>query len=126
MTAASSPTFSNAFAVSPAGQNSVLGDAAAAPPGTPVPAGTVMLVWSRLDAVGELGDRVQASIRPPGGPFGPPEDVSDLDRARISAVAFDFNAHRWTTVWSQRIGPDGPGVPLAQITTFARSSTRPG
>jgi hypothetical protein len=29
-------------------------------------------------------------------------------------------------VWSQRIGPDGTGVPLTQITTFARSSTRPG
>ncbi len=126
MTAAASPTFSDALAVSPAGQSSVLGDAAAAPLGTPVPGGTVMLVWSHLDAVGELGDRVQAAIRPPNGPFGAPEDVSDLDRARVPAVAFDFNARRWTTVWSQRIGADGPGVPLNQITTFARASTRPG
>jgi hypothetical protein len=126
MTAASSPTFSDAFGVSPAGQSSVLGDAAAAPPGTPVPGGTVMLAWSRLDAVGELGDRVQAAIRPPDGPFGPAEDVSDLDRARLPAVAFDFSGHRWTALWSQRIGPDQPGVPLNQITTFARSSTRPG
>ncbi len=126
LTAESSPTFSDAFVVSPAGQSSVLGDAAAVPPGTSVPAGTAMLVWSRLDAVGELGDRVQASVRPPRGPFGAPEDVSDLDRARIPALAFDFDANRWTTVWSQRIGPDAPGVPLAQITTFARSSTRPG
>ena len=104
----------------------MLGDAAAAPIGTQVPGGTTMLVWSVLDAVGEVGNRVQAAIRPPGGAFGAPEDVSDLDRARLPAVAFDFNAHRWTTVWSQRIGPDEPGVPLSQITTFARSSTRPG
>jgi hypothetical protein len=112
--------------VSPAGQNSVLGDAAAASIGTPVPGGTTMLVWSNLDAVGEVGTQVQAAIRPPGGSFSAPEDVSDLDRARLPAVAFDFNAHRWVSVWSQRIGPDGTGIPLAQITTFARSSARPG
>ncbi len=112
--------------VSPAGQSSVLGDAAAAPLGTPVAGGTTMLVWSVLDAVGELGNHVQAAIRPPGGSFAPAEDVSDLDRARLPAVAFDSNGHRWTTLWSQRMGPDGPGVPLSQITTFARSSTRPG
>jgi hypothetical protein len=96
------------------------------PLGAQVPAGTTMLVWSNLDAVGEVGNHVQTAIRPPAGPFGAPEDVSDLDRARLPAVAFDFTSHRWTTVWSQRIGPDGTGVPLTQITTFARSSTRPG
>ena len=58
-------------------------------------------------------------------PFGAPEDVSDLDRARLPDVAFDPIGHRWTAVWSQRIGPD-QGVPLTQITTFLRSSTRPG
>jgi hypothetical protein len=126
MTAAASPNFTSPFAVSPAGQSSVLGDATFAPAGAPVPGGTTMLVWSNLDAVGETGDHVQAAIRPPGGPFGAPEDVSDLDRARLPAVAFDFKSARWTTVWSQRIGPDGPGVPLNQVTTFARSSTRPG
>ena len=47
-------------------------------------------------------------------------------RARLPAVAFDFNGRRWTAVWSQRIGPDKPGVPQSQITTFARSATRPG
>jgi hypothetical protein len=52
--------------------------------------------------------------------------VSDLDRARLPALAFDFKSERWTTVWSQRIGPDQPGVPLNQITTFLRSATRPG
>jgi hypothetical protein len=120
------PRFGDLFGISPAAQNSVLGDAAAAPPGTPLTAGTTMFVWSRLDAVGELGDRVQAAIRPPGGPLGPIQDLSDLDRARLPAVAFDFKSVRWTAVWSQRIGPDAPGVPLAQVTTFARAATRPG
>lgn len=118
--------FGAPFAVSPAGQHSVLGVAASVPLGARLPGGTVLLAWSRLDAPGELGDRVQAALRPPGGSFGPPEDVSDLDRARLPAVAFDSNSSRWTAVWSQRIGPDQPGVPLNQITTFARSSTRPG
>jgi hypothetical protein len=111
--------------VSPAGEQAVLGDAESIPIGTPLPAGTVMAVWSRLDAVGELGDRVRAALRPPGGQFGPPEDVSDLDRARLPDIAFDFTSRRWTAVWSQRIGPD-QGVPPNQVTTFLRSSTRPG
>jgi hypothetical protein len=117
--------FGAPFDVSPAGEQAVLGDAESIPIGTPLPAGTVMAVWSRLDAVGEVGDRVRAAVRPPGGAFGPPEDVSDLDRARLPDLAFDFMGRRWTVVWSQRIGPD-QGVPLNQITTFARSSTRPG
>jgi hypothetical protein len=117
--------FGTPFDVSPPGEQAVLGAAASIPVGTPLPAGTAMAVWSRLDAVGELGDSVRAAIRPPGGSFGAPEDVSDLDRARLSDVAFDFVGRRWTAVWSQRIGLD-VGVPLTQITTFLRSSTRPG
>ena len=68
---------------------------------------------------------MRAAVRSPGGTFGAPEDVSDLDRARVPDVAFDPVGLRWTAVWSQRIGPD-QGVPLNQITTFLRSSTRPG
>jgi hypothetical protein len=117
--------FGGAFDVSPAGEQAVLGAAASIPPGTTIPAATVMVVWSRLDAVGEVGDHVRAALRPPGGSFGAPEDVSDLDRARAPDVAFDLVGLRWTAVWSQRIGPD-QGVPLNQITTFLRSSTRPG
>jgi hypothetical protein len=112
--------------VSPFGQSSVLGDVAVAPSGTPVPAGTVMLAWSKLDAVGELGDRVQTAIWHPDGPLALPENVSDLDRARLPAVAFDFKGVRWTSLWSQRIGPETPGAPAANVTTFARAATRPG
>ena len=62
--------FGAPFDVSPPGEQAVLGDADAIPAGTQCPAGTVMVVWSRLDAVGEVGDRVRAALRPPGGAFG--------------------------------------------------------
>lgn len=113
--------FRSPFDVSPQAESSVLSDVASGPR-----SGAVMFVWSRLDAVGELGDRVRARIFAPGAGFRDAEDVSDLDRARLPAVAFDFTSQRWTAVWSQRIGPDGPGVPQNQITTFLRSATRPG
>jgi hypothetical protein len=106
--------------ISPPGEQAVLGDAAVGSPGN------IIVIWSRLDAVAELGDRVRAAVRPAGGSFTEPEDVSDFDRARLPAVAFDPVSKRWTAVWSQRIGPDQPGVPLNQITTFLRSATRPG
>jgi hypothetical protein len=118
-------TFGPPADVSPPGEQAVLGGAAVSSQAAGTAAGSVMVLWSRLDAVGELGDRVRASVRPPGGQFGGPEDVSDLDRARLPDVAFDPIGNRWTSVWSQRIGPD-QGVPLNQITTFLRSSTRPG
>jgi hypothetical protein len=119
--------FSDPFGVSPLDQSSVLGDVAVAPPeATGAAPGTMMFVWSRLDAVGELGDRVQARTLLPGHEPGPVEDVSELDRARLPAVAFDFSAQRWTAVWSQRLGPETPAVPLAQVTTFARFAARPG
>ena len=113
--------------VSPPGEQAVLGDAGAVPAsseGVAVPH-TVVVVWSRLDAVREVGDRIRAAVRLPGGTFGPPEDVSDLDRARLPDLAFDHRLHRWTAVWSQRMGPD-QGVPQSQITTFLRFATRPG
>jgi len=113
--------FTPQFDVSPITESAVLSDVASG-----APDGAVMFAWSRLDAVGELGDRIRARIRTPQGGFGDPEDVSDLDRARLPAVAYDARSNRWTSVWSQRIGPDGPGVPLEQITTYLRSSTRPG
>ena len=120
--------FSSSFGISHQDQSAVLGDVSVAGPAGPtIPPGSVMFVWSRLDAVGELGDRVQArTLLLPSGEFGPVEEVSDLERARLPAVAVDTPSQRWTAVWSQRIGPDQPGVPLDQITTFLRSATRPG
>jgi hypothetical protein len=120
--------FSSSFGISHQDQSAVLGDVSIAGPiGPTIPQGLVMFAWSRLDAVGELGDRVQArTLLLPSGELGAVEDVSDLDRARLPAVAVDVPAQRWTAVWSQRIGPDQPGVPLGQITTFLRSATRSG
>ena len=111
--------------LSPPGEQAVLGDVAAGTSAGPNPLPAAMILWSSLDAVGELGDRVRASLRTPGQTFLAAEDVSDLDRARLPDVSFDHSTRSWTAVWSQRIGLD-VGVPQAQITTFLRSSTRPG
>jgi hypothetical protein len=46
------------------------------------------------------------------------------DRARSPAAAFDPVSGNPTVVWSQRIGPDGPTVPIDQIQTVLRASTR--
>jgi hypothetical protein len=86
--------------------------------------GEAIVVWSRLDDVGEVGTSVLAGYRPPAGPNTGEELVSRGDRARVPAVAFDPESGLPTAVWSQREGPDGPGVPLEQIRTFLRASTR--
>jgi hypothetical protein len=82
------------------------------------------VVWSRLDAVAEVGTAVLAGYLPPSGAYSGEEQVSRGDRARTPAVAFNPRTGGPTAVWSQREGPDGPGVPLAQIRTFLRSSDR--
>jgi hypothetical protein len=87
-------------------------------------AGEAIVVWSRLDAVGEVGTVVLAGYLAPGGGYGGEEQVSRGDRARKPAVAFDLSTGHPTVVWSQREGPDGPGVPLANVRTFLRASTR--
>jgi hypothetical protein len=82
------------------------------------------VVWSRLDAVAELGDVVLAGYLPPDGSYQGEEQVSLGDRARLPYAAFNPITGLPTAVWSQRVGPDGPGVPLAQIQTFVRASDR--
>lgn len=86
--------------------------------------GEALVVWSRLDVVGEVGTNVLAGYQPPGGRFTGEEQVSHGDRAREPAVAFNPRTGLPTAVWSQREGPDGPGVPLEQVHTFLRASTR--
>ena len=70
--------------------------------------GEALVVWSRLDAVGELGTAVLAGYLPAGGAYGGEEQVSTGDRARKPAVAFNPRTRLPTAVWSQREGPDGP------------------
>lgn len=100
------------------GYDAVVGDLA-----TSRRAGEAIVVWSRLDAVGEVGTSVLAEYLAPDGRYGGEEQVSRGDRARQPAIAFDPSGVP-TAVWSQREGPDGPGVPLAQVQTFLRASTR--
>jgi hypothetical protein len=98
-------------------------DAAVGDLATTLPAGHALVVWSRLDSVGELGDVVFAGDVV-GTAYAGEEQVSVGDRVRKPAVAFNPQTDRATVVWSQRQGPDGPGVPLDQIRTFVRASTR--
>jgi hypothetical protein len=83
-----------------------------------------LVVWSRLDALGEVGDVVQAGYLSATGAYGGEERVSIGDRARAQAAAFDPLTGFPTAVWFQREGPDAPGVPIEQIRTFVRASTR--
>lgn len=82
-----------------------------------------LVVWARLDVVGELGTQVLAGPIAADGYAGE-EAVSDADRARLPAAAFDPVTGAPTVVWSQRIGPDGPGVPVAEVRTVLRAATR--
>jgi hypothetical protein len=86
--------------------------------------GEALVAWARLDAAGQIGSEVRAGLIAPGGAYAGEEIVSDPDRARIPAAAFDPVSGNPTIVWSQRIGPDGPGVPIAQVQTVLRASTR--
>jgi hypothetical protein len=111
--------FGRQIDVSPPGEPATLGDVESTPDGA------VLAIWTRLDAAGKTGDRVRAALRGPGGSFGIPEDVSDLDRAQLHPdVAFDRDSRRWAAVWAQTIGPEGRPEP--EITRYVRSSTRPG
>jgi hypothetical protein len=87
-------------------------------------AGEAIVVWSRLDDASEVGTNVLAGYLPPTGGYPGEELISRGDRARVPAVAFDPGSGLPTAVWSQREGPDDPGVPLEQIRTFLRASTR--
>jgi hypothetical protein len=86
--------------------------------------GEAIVAWSRLDAVGELGTSVLAGTFAPDGAYLGEEQVSTGDRARKPAVALNPRSNLPTVVWSQREGPDGPGVPPEQVRAFLRASTR--
>jgi hypothetical protein len=88
------------------------------------PDGDLVIVWSRLDAVGEVGTSILANYRGRAGNYSGEEQVSNADRAHLPAVAFDPSTGFPTVVWSQRDGPDGPGAPLANVRTYLRAATR--
>ncbi len=100
------------------------GDVAVGDLATGPRAGQAIVVWARLDAVGEIGTQIFAGEIAADGSYAGEEAVSDADRARDPAVALDPVTAAPTVVWSQRIGPDGPGVPIGEVRTVARASTR--
>ncbi len=109
----SSGRFGAAQSVSPAGEGAVLGDLAA------LPDGTAAVAWSGLDSE-NLVKNVVAAVRPPGGAFGPPEQVSD-GALRQPAIALDPTTRRPTVTWAQRLGTV---TSVATITAYVRASTR--
>jgi hypothetical protein len=89
-------------------------------------AGEALVAWERLDAPREIGTQVLAGLVEPGGRYAGEEMVSDADRAPQPWADFDPVTGAPTIVWSQRIGPDGPFVPVDQLQTVARTATRQG
>ena len=85
--------------------------------------GEALVVWDRLNSVGEEPGGIRAGYIPPSGNYGGEQDIGAGDKARVPAVAFNPVTGRPTVVWSERIGADGPGVPLAEVQAFVRSST---
>jgi hypothetical protein len=74
--------------------------------------------------VGELEMQVLAGPVAADGAYAGEEAVNDAERARLPAATFDPVTGGPTVVWAQRIGPDGPGVPVAQVSTVLHAATR--
>jgi hypothetical protein len=108
VTADRSGRFSPSKVISPAGYGAVVTDLVAG-----YRAGEALVVWSRLDQVGEVGTNVLALYRPPSGGLLGQELVSSGDGAREGAAAFNPRTNLPTVVWSQRSGE-----------IFVRASTR--
>jgi hypothetical protein len=85
--------------------------------------GEALVVWDRLNSVGEEPGGIRAGYIPPSGAYGGEQNIGAGDKARVPAAAFNPVTGRPTVVWSERIGADGPGVPLAEVQAFVRSST---
>jgi hypothetical protein len=86
------------------------------------PRGDVAVVWTHGP---ESGAPLAGAFRPRDEDWTPPEAIGTPDeRSQEAALAFDPRSGRPTVVWSARVGPDGPGVPLDRIRTQVRTSTR--
>jgi hypothetical protein len=87
--------------------------------------GVALISWIRIDASSDGDGQVLASVRPPFGAFGAPEEVSPHENASETAPAFTAApASRPVVLWAARPGGEGPGVPIDQIRTFVRSAQR--
>ena len=85
--------------------------------------GDALVAWIEAS---DSSAHVFASLRPAGGAFGAPEEVSPHENASETAPGFlGAPADRRPFVaWASRPGGEGPGVPLAQIRTFVRFAQR--
>jgi hypothetical protein len=85
-----------------------------------------VLAWVRIDATSDGDGQVLASVRPPDGAFGAPEEASPHENASATAAALVGPPATRTPLvaWAARPGGEGPGVPLAQIRTFVRVARR--
>jgi hypothetical protein len=99
--------------VSPAGEEAVVSDLAAARDGTRI------VIW---DNGGFDANEVRAAVAAAGQPFGAPEDVSAAQEARAGRAAF---AGGPTVVWSNRPAGSHPPGGIGAIRTFAQAATRP-
>lgn len=127
--------FGRPISVSLPGESAVLGDVESIPAGLG-DAGTVLAVWTRLDATATFGERVRAAVRAASGRFRAGEDVSDVARAPqpdlplferlVPDLAFDRVSRRWIVVWAQPVSERAPPPFDGAPTVVLRSATRPG
>ncbi len=118
--------FSAPFDVSPAGEQAVLGDAAVRPPGTPV-------AGRHGDGRLEPARRRRRAGRPRAGGAAPARrhvrNAGGRERPRPGAPAgcrLRLQSASAGPPCGRSASAPTSGVPLNQITTFLRSSTRPG
>ena len=102
--------------VSPAGEEAVVSDLAAAADGTRI------VTW---DNGGFDANEVRAAVAAPGQPFGAAEAVSAAQEARAGRAVFAGGADPAIVVWSNRPAGSHPPGGIGAIRTFAQAATRP-
>jgi hypothetical protein len=84
--------------------------------------GDAVVVWDQVPT-GDTPTEVLAAYRVEYGAFGPPELIAESAFAGTPQVAFDPITKRPSVVWRSR-DLDGPGIPLADVKTYARFASR--
>jgi hypothetical protein len=119
-TAAGAEQWLGSSPISDAGVSSQNADVATGPDGT------VIAVWSRIDA-GEI--RIQARVRPPGGDFGPAEFLSASGQQAITPkVAIDGQGNAivaWYQGGAVHFAARPPGGPFSELTPQSNAGESP-
>jgi hypothetical protein len=85
--------------------------------------GTMAAAWVVPTPAGNGGGRGEAAARPLGGPFGAPEAVTP-DEAVSEIELTPAAGGGFVAAWVARPQGTGPGIPLSQLRTVVRESTR--